>query len=803
MNLKVVFYRFLLTLPFSLCLIGCHSDFSLMESRTTQRDFNFNDDWKFYRCDDKTIDSLIFNDTDYNDLNWEKVSIPHTPALEPLVVNNQWQGICWYRKNFNLDPSFNGKKIFLEFEGAMQIADVWINGVYKVTHYGGYLPFTIDLTDQVFFDRENIIAIRLDNRDNAEVPPGKALKTLDFCLYGGLYRNVNLHVTDRLHITDPVYAGKEAGGGIFARTLECSGELARIEVQIQVINEFPQEQTFTVLTQLFDDKNDLVAENQSEFFSLQSMQEKHITKTLDVPRPRLWHPNSPNLYRLNSKIQQADRIVDEIKTKIGLRKISFTAADGFIINGRKLYIRGTNRHQEYPYIGYALPDNANRRDALEIKKAGFNFVRLSHYPQSPSFLNACDELGILVMDAIPGWQFFGDKKFQDRSYQDCKDMIRRDRNHPSVIAWEVSLNESAMNNEFMANCQAIAHQEYPGDQCYTAGWIDFAYDIFIPARQHAQPPAYWDNYNRSKPFFIAEYGDWEYYAQNAGLCQPEYLNLSPEARTSRQLRSAGEKRLLQQALNYQESFNDNLGSPACGCANWLIFDYNRGYADDIESSGVMDIFRLPKFSYYFFKSQSEPDSFNSQCISAAPFVFIANYYTKDSDLKVKLFSNCQRITLKINGKEIGTQAADHDVYSTNLKYPPFTFKLEKYEEGTLTAIGYINDKPVAEYQLRTPQELQKINLSDNCREIKPATGTTDVFFIHAAVVDQNGTLIPGAEIPVTFDLEGPGKLIGPNPVISTAGISSTLVQSTGEKGIIRVTARSLDFKPVTHEISIK
>ncbi|UCE08573.1 MAG: beta-galactosidase, partial [bacterium] len=155
-----------------------------------RRDINFNNNWKFMRCEASDDMSDKYKEINYNDDAWEKVTLPHTPRIEPLVVNDQWQGICWYRKSFTLEETYKGKKIYLEFEVAMQIADVWINGNYETTHYGGYLPFTIDITDNIFYDKKNIISIRLDNRDNPEVPPGKPLKELDFCMYGGLYRNV-------------------------------------------------------------------------------------------------------------------------------------------------------------------------------------------------------------------------------------------------------------------------------------------------------------------------------------------------------------------------------------------------------------------------------------------------------------------------------------------------------------------------------------------------------------------------------------------------------------------------------------
>ncbi len=760
------------------------------ESSLFKRNINFNDEWKFKRCQafEDTIDR--YKEIDYNDESWENAILPHTARIEPLVVNDQWQGICWYRKNFTLEKYYREKKIYIEFEAAMQIADVWINGNYKTTHYGGYLPFIIDITDDIFFDKKNVIAVKLNNFDNPEIPPGKPLKELDFCLYGGLYRNVKMHITDKLHITDAVYANKVAGGGIFVRYPSVTDDRAQVRVQTHIINENNEITKCKIITKLLDDRNELVAENTSEEISLKSLEDINVVQTMEIHMPKLWHPYSPYLYRLHSSISQDADIVDKIITPIGIRHISFDTSEGFMINGEKFYLRGTNRHQEYPYIGNALSDNAHYRDALKIKQAGFDFVRLAHYPHAPAFMDACDELGILLMDAIPGWQFFGNELFQRRSYQDCRDMIRRDRNHPSVILWEVSLNESNMTKEFMENSHRIAHEEYPGDQCFTCGWRDYAYDVFIPARQHARTPDYWKKYNKNKPIFIAEYGDWEYYAQNAGFNQTEFKNLLPEERDSRQLRIHGEKRLLQQALNFQEAFNDNLASPAIGCANWLIFDYNRGYANDIEASGIMDIFRIPKFALYFYRSQRPPDAFLNFLVESGPMVFIADYWIENSDLFVKVFSNCQKITLLLKGEEITTQYPDNHINSSNLRYPPFTFKVDRFQAGELEAIGFIEDKKVATHTVTTPLKPYYLRLTMASGGINPEMYKKDVFFVYASIIDENRTLVSTVSNSVTFELTGPGRLIGHNPIEAEAGIASIVVETHGKAGIVEIGASS-------------
>jgi len=548
---------------------------------------NFNSGWEFIKDPTDSFSSALFLKDEKQSV-WQKVTLPHTANIEAVdSPEKQWQGIARYRKFFTVPEQFEGKSVSLNFGAAMQVAKIYLNGEFIQTHTGGYLPFQVKLDGKVKFGKENCIVLELDNRDNPAIPPGKPLATLDFNYYSGLYRNVTIQVQDKLHISNPITANRVAGGGLLVTYSDVSAQSTKINIQVDVVNESESAKPSSIQLIVKDADGKSIL---SEIITEQTIPAsgfalfKHQFK---LDNPKLWSPDSPNLYRLEIKVLSSNTAVDSLSEQIGIRTFSFSAKDGFVLNGEKLKIRGTNRHQEYPYIGNALSDNAQYRDAFKIKQAGFNFVRCSHYPQAPAFLDACDKLGILVMDAIPGWQFVGDEEFQKNSIRDAREMVRRDRNHASIILWEASLNESGMSKSYMEQAHQAVHEELPVADVYTCGWIDEVYDVFIPARQHAKPPHYWNKYAKDKPILIAEYGDWEYYAQNAGFNQTAFADLQTEERNSRQLRGFGQKRLAQQALNYQESHNDNLNGPAVGDANWLMFDYKRGYAPDIDRKSVV------------------------------------------------------------------------------------------------------------------------------------------------------------------------------------------------------------------------
>jgi beta-galactosidase len=747
----------------------------------------FNNDWEFI----KDIDTSFTNNVllTNNQVTWTKVSLPHTANIEPVEkINQQWQGTCFYRKAFFIPAASKGKHIAIQFDAAMHEADVYVNGMHIYKHVGGYLPFYIDLTNTVNYGKSNSIIIKLNNEDNGLIPPGKPIRDLDFNFYSGVYRNAWLITKNKLHITNSVAANRKAAGGVTVHYENVSGDAATLVVQTEVANDAGIQKQYQIKYTLIDKTGKTIASSQSKKQTIDANAVELTLQNLQVANPLLWSPNVPHLYDLYVEVWENGKAVDKEVIRTGIKSIRIDASS-FYLNGSKLSLRGTNRHQEYPYVGYAMSDNAQYRDAYKIKKAGFNFVRCSHYPPSPAFLDACDEIGILVMDAIPGWQFFGNDSFQQNSFQNVRDMVRRDRNHPSIILWEASLNESGMDKRYMETAHAIVHEELPFQGTYTAGWMDNVYDVFIPARQHAKAPDYWKKFDHHKPLFIGEYGDWEYYAQNAGFNQTAFQDLKVEERTSRQLRAFGGRRLLQQAINFQEAHNDDLYNPAIGDANWLMFDYKRGYADDIESSGIMDIFRLPKFAFYFYQSQLDP-VINKQTAFNKPMIFIASYWQDVLDTVVKIYSNCSEVELFLNGKSQGRQMPDKDLQSTNLKHPPFTFHLSSYSEGTLTAVGYINQKKAAEHMVKTPDAAASIQLRIDESGKPLQAGKNDFVFVYATISDKQKNIIPGANNDVVFTITGDASVVGPNTVKAEAGIATILLKAGAKASVIKISAAS-------------
>lgn len=710
--------------------------------------------------------------------NWEKINLPHTPFVEPLVVLHQWQGICYYRKILNVSKKEIDKQLWLEFEGAMHLADVWVNGQHLIQHSGGYTPFVVDVTGMLHADRGNEILVRLDNRNNPLIPPGKPLETLDFCYYGGLYRDVNLIVKHPVHITHPIMANEVAGGGIFVTYPYVSKQEAEIKVKTQVSNKVGTQRHLTIRHTLYEwskkkGRGKKVALVESPLV-LAAGTTQHHTQQFTVNNPKLWYPDSPALYVLCTEVMDGRKVTDCEDTRIGIRRIEMTREKGFVINDKPLKLEGSNRHQEYPYVGNAISDQAQYRDMYQIRDNGFNTVRLGHYPQDPSVLEACDELGLLVIEPIPGWQFFNKAQgFVDHTYKDIRDLIRRDRNHPSVIMWETTLNESWPPKSWKDQAVRIAHEEFPGDQCYTSG-DTYGYDGFDVCYNDWK-----EGYNRpnttSKPGFIREYYDYEFGGHYS---------------TTRVTRGDGDYALMQNAWNAQWSHNRYRAYYpwTIGGAVWSMYDYNRGCCDNICYSGLADLFRLPKFGLLYFRTQMKEGTFTP----AGPMtyeVFINSHWLEGSSDTLQVYGNVDEVKLQLNGRVIARQYPD-DKPSTseyvsrpdggnaeNIDFPPFTFFNVNWERGELKAIGYKDGKTVAEHVVRTPGAVEAMDIT--YFESGVSASCRDLLIVYVNLKDLQGTGCFGENNrEVKLEVLQGGELRGPATIKAEAGVASFLVATT-------------------------
>ncbi len=738
-------------------------------------------------------------------LKWESVSLPHAARYEQSLNPgaHQFSGICYYRKRFVIPANCRDKNLSIQFEGAMQVATVWVNGKFVMQHQGGYLPFTVPLDHLININSTNEIIVRLDNRDNPNTPPGKPLAKLGFLYWSGIYRNAWLIATNPVFITDPIQANTVAGGGVFVRYENVSDCSANILIKTQVKNSLSQVVKPVIIKQIIRDKKGIqVAMGSTRALDINAHTDQEVQQQISLKSPHLWSPDSPYLYRLTTQVWRNGQLLDESSQRIGIRSLSFTRWEGFELNGKPLRIVGTNRHQDCPYIGNALSNATQYRDLKKIKEAGMNFVRLAHYPNNPAVYDICDSLGLMVGDPIPGWQFFnGNDIFKERVYRDIREMIRRDRNHPCVIMWEVSLNESYPPDSFRIKSALLAHQEYPSNQFFTCGDTygskKTAWDV--PFNNWIDPFGRPQDVQPERPGFVREYGDYEFGGSES---------------TTRMNRSNGQTALLGNAWNLQWEHN-LLRSPkyypwTIGDANWAFFDGFEATDTTTSDWGILDIFRIPKFSFYFFRSQMDPYA-KIHGANNQPMVHIANWWVKKDPLKkVVVYSNCDEVGLYVNGKLIKKQKPDDGPDTPygdwekggnpfdggncrHLSHPPFTFENIRFEPGEIKAVGFIKNQVVATDIVRTPKKADNLQISVGFQGKQLIADDADVVFVYVTITDKNGTPnVLDNNTQIQLNVSGPAIIVSPEISKVRGGIASFLIRSKGVPGLIKIKADAIN-----------
>lgn len=359
----------------------------------------------FFRGDIENGQSLSLNDSD-----WIPAIVPHIMQLEKKHCGGDmiYDGVGWYRRYFKLPEKYENKRIALSFEGVMNCCDVFINGNKVTTHHGGYVGFTVDISRFVKFHGENnLLAVRVSAEYDSLTPPGKPQDRLDFYYYSGIYRDVKMVVTDKLHISDELEVDEVAGGGIFVTYPEVDKTKARVHVRTHIRNLDEKERTGKLMLHLKNPNGKVIATDEKEFM-IDTRSSAYVEQDLQVRNPNLWHPYHPDLYTLECKVVEQEKVIDIRREEIGIRTIRYTTEKGFFINGEPLYLIGANRHQAFPNVGDAASNSMQERDVIDMKRGGYNAVRAAHYPQDPAFLSACDKYGLLVVECIPGWQYYNE-----------------------------------------------------------------------------------------------------------------------------------------------------------------------------------------------------------------------------------------------------------------------------------------------------------------------------------------------------------------------------------------------------------
>lgn len=760
--------------------------------------------WRFHKGAVEGAETKEFNDKD-----WTVVSLPDGIEYLPTEASGciNYQGEVWYRKHFTPDAALKGKKLFLHFEAIMGKSKVFVNGKLLTEHFGGYLPVIADVTDVLDWNGDNVIAVWADNSDDPSYPPGKAQDVLDYTYFGGIYRDCWLIAHNNVFITDPNYENEVAGGGLFVAFGKVSDALAEVQLKIHVRNATKNPFSGRVEYMLLQPDGTEVA-RLSDKIQVKVGRATTVSDRMPVKQPMLWTPSTPTLYNLLVRVLDKEgNVIDGYRRRIGIRSIEFKGKDGFYLNGRPYGkpLIGANRHQDFAVVGNAVANSIHWRDAKKLKDVGMEIIRNAHCPQDPAFMDACDELGLFVIVNTPGWQFWNDApEFAQRVYSDIRNVVRRDRNHPSVWLWEPILNETWYPADFAKNTRDIMDAEYPYPYCYSGSDSE--------ARGHENFPVYFAHpanmqdaskeIDPTKTYFTREWGD-------------NVDDWSSHNSPSRVARNWGEQPMRVQAQHYACPYYPVTSydvlykqSPqhVGGCL-WHSFDHQRGYHPDPFYGGLMDVFRQPKYSYYMFMAQ-RPAVKNDRNAGSGPMVYIAHEMTPFSGKDVTVYSNCDEVRLTFN-KGGKTYTYKKDKNRPGMPSPVITFpdvydfmvdkafsRTQKQDDVYLLAEGLIDGKVVATHKVVPARRPEKILLwMDNEGTDLKADGS-DFVTVVAAVADKNGNIKRLNNYNIRFSIEGEGRLLGgpgvlANPVPVKWGTAPVLVQSTLKPGKIRITASVL------------
>ncbi|MGB6131616.1 MAG: glycoside hydrolase family 2 TIM barrel-domain containing protein [Acidobacteriaceae bacterium] len=729
----------------------------------------------------------------FDDANFPSFALPHsvTPlswqGWDPAVWEDQW--VC--RRTFSIPPRFRGLRIFLHFDRVMAGALPVLNGHPLPRHLGGFLHFEHEITDLIS-DGDNLLAVGVDGRWLNAPPSGspRGPASIDYLLPAGISGSVSLRAVPSLFLSD-----------VFAKPVAVLDASRRLDAMCRVnaaAHALPAR--ISLQAELLDGDNLVARESRS--VTLDHPEQEVVLSLTGLERVQLWSNRKPVLYNLAVTLLEHGHPLHRFTRRIGFRDAR-CEVDGFFLNGELLRIFGLNRHELYPYLGFSAPSRLLRRDAeILSRRFNCNMVRCSHYPQSEAFLDACDELGLMVWEEVPGWQYIGDASWQDLLLRDVEAMIRRDRSHPSIVIWGVRANESPNDPQLYRRTRELARSldnSRPTSGTMTPDskktWqTDWHQDVFAFDDYHSAPDGSVgiDPPLPGVPYLITEtVGQYSYGGKG-------FRNM---------YRRAGDPVLQQkQALYHAQAHNKAASFPRCaGAIAWCAFDYASldNSCNAVKCPGIADVFRLPKLGAAFYLAQVDP---------AVRAVIEPDFYW-DSTLGMPsgsatgaaIFSNCDRLEVFVGGRRHAVVHADRAGFP-HLQYPPFLVDFQDHPSGMpdLRIDGYLGNIRALSRSFSADRSLDRLWLQTDDPELEP--DGSDCTRLAFGAVDRLGTPRATAEGAVLLRVDGPAVIVGDNPfqLSGTGGLGAVYLRTTdGKAGTVHVSAEHAELGRASLQLQVR
>jgi beta-galactosidase len=798
---------------------------SISFSQSTEREkILFDYGWKFFLGDSSAAENPSFHDA-----SWRSVNLPHDWSIEGEFDKNAPAkgaggylptGIGWYRKHFNLSAIHKEQNYWIQFDGVYMNSDVWINGQHLGKHPYGYTSFYYDLTP--FIKKgENIIAVRVDNslQPNSRWYSGS-----------GIYRHVWLNIAGPVHI---------AQWGTYITTPSVDSSSAVIVVGTSIENTLPVTKNIVLRSVVKDETGKEIASIETPV-SVVSSGKTDLQQTINVPYPSLWSIETPSLYTLHSSVLEGSKVTDNLISPFGIRKIEYDKDKGFLLNGKHVKLHGMCLHIDAGCLGDAVPEQAWKRRLQLLKDMGCNAIRTAHNPPAPEFLDLCDKMGFLVMDeAFDEWEiqkgqveFSYHLYFDEYSQSDLLSMIHRDRNHPSVVLWsagnEVLDQGTDRGVEVLRQLIDTFHKEDPTRPVTVAN--DRIADVDYPAKPRFLETEdivgynYVDRWLKRRELYYSvdrhDHPDWKMVGtENVGISgvRGRYTVSDPlHLQPGQSIFSYGIAYIVgTEQLWRFTCVNDYV----IGDFTWTGIDYlgEANWPNKNSNSGVLDLCGFPKDGYYFYQSQWT----DKPVLHLFPHWNWAGH--EGQVVPVIAYTNCDSVELFLNGKSFGVKSVvfpqqgnsggwnkfDHPFVAATTSDLHLSWDVP-YQPGTLKVIGKKDGKIVSE-EVRTTSKPAAIRLSADRNDIN--ADAHDIVNVKVEIVDENGLVVPDADNPVEFKVDGEGTLIGTDNGNSADrtmmksklrntfnGLALAVIQSTEKSGNIRITAVSPDLKDAVLQV---